>query len=96
MSNRPLRSQDEVKDGSHRPTTYKTFRKELLVLILGQPPRPATLTDSSRQFGLGMRFSLGCCARRMNYLQSPRQTGGGNEPYAVLGIRTRYRRRYRV
>jgi hypothetical protein len=21
------------------PTTYKTFRKELLVLILGQPPR---------------------------------------------------------
>ena len=49
MSNRPLRSQDEVKDGSHRPTTYKTFRKELLVLILGQPPRERVVEPESAQ-----------------------------------------------
>jgi hypothetical protein len=35
------------------PTTYKTFRKELLVLILGQPPRePERLTVAG---GLGSR-----------------------------------------
>ena len=29
------------------PTTYKTFRKELLVLILGQPPRSQTSPSGS-------------------------------------------------
>ena len=31
------------------PTTYKTFRKELLVLILGQPPRMTVATASERR-----------------------------------------------
>ena len=37
---------------------------------------PATLTDSSRQSDVGMRFSLGCCARRMDYLQSLAKLAG--------------------
>jgi hypothetical protein len=31
------------------PTTYKTFRKELLVLILGQPPRDRADGDEEGQ-----------------------------------------------
>src|SRR5687768_15113437 len=51
MRNRPLRSPDEVKDGSHRdPRPTKRFAKsykELLVLILGQAPSPGHCLDAT-------------------------------------------------
>jgi hypothetical protein len=33
------------------PTTYKTFRKELLVLILGQPPSTTSLVPHGAEVG---------------------------------------------
>ena len=33
------------------PTTYKTFRKELLLLILGQPPSTTSLDPPGAELG---------------------------------------------
>jgi len=38
------------------PTTYKTFRKELLVLILGQPPS-GTFRDNTSSYPVCIPFA---------------------------------------